>query len=117
MFRTMIVSTLSVVLIGCTGGSLAPGSLPTGATSGIYTDADAQTVAACIVTALGSKAQPAGDRIVVASGRSPGTSYNIGPNRDSAVYRTQVAITGMEGDVQEAKAVVSCASSGADNGQ
>ena len=116
MLRFMIFSTLPLVLAGCAGKSLAPGSLPTGAMGGIYTDVDMQVVAECIAAASGGVSQAVEGRIVISSVRNRGTTYSVASNPDSTVYRTQIAITGAESDAGERNAVISCTNS-APNGR
>ena len=108
----MRLLTLSPVILlclaGCAERSLTPGTLPKGATSGIYTSADAQTVASCIATRIGSVVQPIGDRLVIASVRHPELSYSVGPNDRDSVYPTQVAIIGVDPAGQESKDINGC---------
>jgi hypothetical protein len=101
----LLVATLAVA--GCAEGSVAPGTLPKGATSGVYTTADAQTVASCIATAIGGTVQPSGDRLVIVSTRRPDLRYSVGVNSGS-IYPTQIAVTGVEGDTPETKRVDAC---------
>ncbi len=108
MFRLITLPILVLGIAGCAEKPLTPGTLPQGATSGVYTTADPQTVAACIATAVGGTVQPTADRLIVTSVRHPGLSYSIGPNIDANVYPTQIAVTGQESDPEEEKRVNSC---------
>lgn len=108
MFRPICLSIMALGVAGCAEGSVSPGTLPQGATSGVYTTADQQTVAACIATAIGSTAQSVDGRFVIASVRNPGLSYSVGPNSRDDVYPTQVAVMGTEGDMDESKSVNGC---------
>jgi hypothetical protein len=108
MFRLITLSIIVLGVAGCAAGSLTPGTLPKGATSGVYTIADPQTVAACIATAVGSTVEPVGDRLIVTSARHPGLSYSVGPNAGESVYPTQVAVKGREADPEEEKRVNVC---------
>jgi hypothetical protein len=108
MSRSILLPFPVLLLAGCASGSIAPGRLPEGATSGVYTVAEPQALASCIATALGSAAQPVADRIEIASVRQPGLRYSVGPNRDSLVYPTQVAVIGTESDPQETALVNAC---------
>lgn len=108
MLRSRCLSLL-LALSGCADGDFSPGSLPAGAISGVYTTADAQGVASCISTALGNSVQVLGDRLIIPSVRNPGVSYSVGPNLGgSQSYSTQIAITGVEKDAKEARAVNMC---------
>ena len=108
MFRFLSLPVIALSIVGCVDKSITPGTLPEGATSGVYTTADAQTVASCIATAIGGTVQPVGDRLIIASVRDPGLSYSVGPNKRNIVYPTQVAITGTEVDTSDAKGVDEC---------
>lgn len=108
MFRKIALIALPLYATGCASGSITPGTLPEGATSGAYTTVDTQTVAACIAGAIGGSVQTVGDRLVVASTRQAGLSYSVGPNKRNIVYPTQVAITGVDTDHAEAKRVDGC---------
>jgi hypothetical protein len=108
MFRLITLPIMVLGVAGCAEGSLTPGTLPQGATSGVYTTANPQTVAACIATAIGSTVQPTGDRLIVTSTRHPDLSYSVGPNAGESVYPTQIAVTGRESDPEEEKRVNGC---------
>jgi hypothetical protein len=108
MFRLITLPIMVLGVAGCAAGSLTPGTLPTGATSGVYTTADSQTVAACIATALGSTVQPMSGRLIVTSARHPDLSYSVGPNAGDSVYPTQIAVMGRESDPEEEKRVNGC---------
>lgn len=108
MSRLIASPIMLLAAAGCVEGSIAPGTLPKGATSGIYTTADIQTVASCIASALGSTPRPDGDRLVIVSVRHPGSSYSVRPNRRNAVYPTQIAINGTDQDADESKRVAGC---------
>lgn len=108
MLRMIALPALILCLAGCTAGSVMPGTLPDGATSGIYTMNNAQAVASCIANAIGSNVQPVGDRLVIVSIRHPGVSYSVGPNDRKSVYPTQVAVTGMDNNTDDAKQVAGC---------
>ncbi len=108
MLRSIFFSLTMLLLAGCASGSIAPGRLPEGATSGVYTVAEPQVLAACIATALGSPTQPVGDRLEIASLRQPGLRYSVGSNRDGIVYPTQVAVMGTESDPPEVAQVNMC---------
>lgn len=110
--RMVRVISLSAVLflVGCADGGIAPGKLQPGAMAGVYTTVDKEKVASCIAAALNAAAQPAGDRLVIASVRHPGVNYSVGPNPGGTVYPTQVAVTGHEGDTEEARSVSECVS-------
>lgn len=108
MLRILFSPVLLLCIAGCAQGSLTPGTLPKSAASGIYTTADAQTVASCIATRIGSNVQPTGDRLVIASVRHPGLSYSVGPNDRDTVYSTQIAIIGTDAGGEEAKDINGC---------
>lgn len=108
MLRQISVPAIFLCVAGCAGGSITPGTLPDGATSGVYTTADTQSVASCIAGAVGGTAQPMGDRLVIVSTHQPGLSYSVGANKRDIVYPTQVAVTGIEGDRAEAQRVDGC---------
>lgn len=108
MPRLPLFPAVLLALSGCAQGSLTPGTLPKGATSGIYTSSDAQTVASCIATKIGSDVKPNGDRFVIASVRHSGVSYSVGPNDRNSVYPTQVAITGTDTGGLESKEIDGC---------
>lgn len=108
MYRLMTLSILPLLVGGCiSGGSVAPGTLPRGADAGIYTSVDAQSVATCIATALGTTPEAQGDRIVVAAPGGSGPRYSVGPN-GKGVYQTQIAIFGAEQDSAQATRVQAC---------
>jgi hypothetical protein len=107
MYRAMILS-IPLLLGGCIAGSaVAPGTLPPGANAGIYTSVDPQTVASCIAAALGTTSEVQGDRIVVATPGGSGLRYSVGPNGDG-VYRTQIAVFGVEQDPVQTARVQAC---------
>lgn len=109
MFRLLVPLAMASCVAGCVDGAIAPGTLPKGSTSGMYTTVDVQTVASCIATAIGSTVQSAGGRLVIASVQHPGLSYSVGPNRRNAVYPTQIAVSGVDADSDDARHVAYCA--------
>ncbi|MDG5488537.1 hypothetical protein NYR55_07910 [Sphingomonas sp. BGYR3] len=117
MLRLSFPPVAFLLVSGCAQAAFAPGTLPKGATSGIYTSANTQTVASCIASRIGSTVQPAGDRLVVASVRHRGLSYSVGPNDPDSIYPTQIAITDAGGrvgtvvDGQESRDIDHCATS------
>lgn len=112
MYRSMLLLPVFALVGGCINEASSPGKLPVEAASGIYTNANPQTVAACIAGVLGSTPQTEGNRIVVASVRNPDLRYSIGPNPKNAVYPTQIAVIGQESDSEETKRVDACGISG-----
>ena len=111
MFRIIAVPLVLLCVTGCVEGSIAPGNLPKGAMSGIYTTADVQTVASCIAAVTGGTVQPEGDRMIIASVRHVGLRYSVGPNRRDIVYPTQIAIIGTNSDTIEPDRIGRCATS------
>ena len=108
MFRLITLPIMVLGVAGCAAGSLTPGTLPKGATSGVYTTADPQAIASCIAAAVGGTVQPSGDRLTITSARHPDVSYSVGPNAGESVYPTQIAVTGRESDPEEEKRVNGC---------
>lgn len=108
MCRQLTLPIMILSVAGCAAGTPGPGTLPKDAASGIYTTADANTVASCIANAIGSTAEPVGDRLIVRSVRSPGVSYSVGHNDRDGVYATQVAIIGTTSPTADSKEVDRC---------
>lgn len=112
MSRFTMLLCLPLIAGGCATDNAAPDVLPKGTETGMYTNRDPQTVAACIAAVLGTTPQVTGDRIVVASSRNPDLRYSIGATKKSGAYSTQIAVFGQEADADEAQRVGACASNG-----
>lgn len=108
MIRMISLFIAVMGMAGCTSGPVAPGTLPDGAASGVYTTADMRTVASCIASTLGGNVQSVDTRLVVVSPSDPSLTYSVSANDRNSVYPTRIAISGTEPDTKKTHALNAC---------
>lgn len=113
MSRFVMLSFFSLFASGCVSENASPDVLPRGTETGVYTNRDPQTVAACIAAALGATPEVTEDRIVITSPQNSELRYSIGATKKNSTYTTQIAVFGQESDPEVTRRINSCVMTGA----